>query len=284
VNAFLEYSTRKAREAAGASIRPLLTIDDRSASFAFDRIGNDWTRHLYGGDFHLAPLPNGRPAVSLVFVQSRDGNTGAAHPDSLGGGPTDKHLIYEGLSRVAADGVLSGASTAAGRRMFFSVWHPELVALRQELGRPRHPAQIILSKDGNLNPDRTLLFNVPDVPVFILAGPSCVQRCRAHVGRRPWITVIPLEGGGLDDALTTLRRDHGIERISCIGGRRAATSLIDLGLVQDLYLTTTPREAGEPGTPFYVGQHSPAFDLIVRKRELETGEPIEFEHLGIGRA
>jgi hypothetical protein len=47
------------------------------------------------------------------------------------------HLIYEGLSRVAADAVLAGAADS-DRQVLFSVWRPELVALRETLGLPRH--------------------------------------------------------------------------------------------------------------------------------------------------
>ena len=49
----------------------------------------------------------------------------------LGGGESDKHLIYEGLSRVDADAVMAGATTARSERIVFSIWHPELVALRR---------------------------------------------------------------------------------------------------------------------------------------------------------
>jgi hypothetical protein len=38
---------------------------------------------------------------------------------------TDKHLIYEGLSRAAADAVLAGAATVRAGDIVFSVWHPE---------------------------------------------------------------------------------------------------------------------------------------------------------------
>src|SRR5262249_18515744 len=145
---------------------------------ALRAIGNAWTRKLYDGAFHLPDPPADLPAVSLVFVQSRDGNTGAAYPEDLGGGPTDKHLIYEGLSRVAADGVLAGAATAVGPNIFFSVWHPELVALRRELGLPRHPAQIVVSKRGHIDLNARL-FNVPCVPVVVIAGPECRNRCRS---------------------------------------------------------------------------------------------------------
>jgi Pyrimidine reductase, riboflavin biosynthesis len=46
-------------------------------------------------------------------------------------------------------------------------------------------------------------------------------------------------------------RAMGISRISCIGGRTLARQLIDAQLVQDLYLTTGTKVAGEPNTPLY---------------------------------
>src|SRR4051812_31840311 len=96
---------------------PLETLEDRSGDVEGERIGTDWTRRMYGGDYVLLPPPrSGGPAVSLVFVESRDGNTGAPNPEVLGGGPTDMHFLYEGLSRVAADAVLVGAGSARGPR------------------------------------------------------------------------------------------------------------------------------------------------------------------------
>ena len=259
-------------------VRRLLTIDDHSSRRPLTPIGNDWTRSYYDGPFHLFDLPEGRPAVSLVFVQSGNGNTAAAHPSDLGGGPTDKHLIYEGLSRVAADGVLAGASTV-GRSVFFTITHPQIAALRRDLGLPRHPAQIVLSEQGRID-FASRLFSTPDVPVFLLAGDRCVSRCSMDVRRRPWITMVPINGD-LVATLTRLRRDHGINRISAVGGRHAATSLVDDGLVQDIYLTTSAIEAGEPNTPWYVGTHMPRLDAIVRKREDAVDRPILFEHLAI---
>jgi riboflavin biosynthesis pyrimidine reductase len=278
---FATFAARKAREAESASIDPLVTIDDRSSARRGHGIGNEWTRHYYDGDFHLPDPPEGLPAVSLVFVQSRDGNTGAVHPSDLGGGDTDRHLLYEGLSRVAADAVLAGAATASDPDVFFSVWHPETITLRASLGLPRHPTQIVLSADGQVSPDEALLFNVPDVPVIVLAGQRCQDRCGTALARRPWITVVPIRPGDLRSAFGTLRIRHGIGRISGVGGRRTASSLIDAGLVQDVCLTTTPDAGGEPDTPFYLGQRRLAFDTIVRKRQ-RTARAILFEHLALG--
>lgn len=255
----------------------LATLEDRSGAFPVTGIGNAWSREHFDGPFYVHDAPRGYPAISLVFVQTRDGNTGADNPEDLGGGPTDKHLIYEGLSRVAADGVLAGASSI-GRSVFFKINHPELVALRQELGLPAHLAQMVMSKDGNFDVDARI-FTTPDVPVFLLAGDRCRSRVADAVARRPWITVVPLD----DDLCGTFKRlhdDHGIGRISAVGGRVAATSLVDAGLVQDIYLTTSPIDGGEPGTPWYVGAQKPRLEPIVRKREIAEA-PILFEHLAL---
>src|SRR3954462_382954 len=120
---FAVYADRKRREAEGASLPPYRSVDEHVPP-GFEPLGNPWTRRLFDGDFYLAPVRFDVPATSLVFVQSRDGNTGARDPSSLGGGETDKHLIYEGLSRVAADGVLAGADTIRGGDVLLSVWHP----------------------------------------------------------------------------------------------------------------------------------------------------------------
>ena len=48
-------------------------------------------------------------------------------------------------------------------------------------------------------------------------------------------------------------RERGMRVISAIGGRRTATALLRDGLISDIYLTTSPIEAGEPNTPFYEG-------------------------------
>ena len=257
----------------------LVTIEDRSRLFPVTGIGNAWSREHFDGPFYLFAAPPDRPAISLVFVQTRDGNTGASNPEDLGGGPTDKLLIYEGLSRVAADGVLAGASSV-GHSVFFTVTHPDLAALRLELGLPRHPAQMVISNDGKFDLDARV-FTTPDAQVFLLAGDACIKQVRDEIARRPWITLIPINDD-LPATFARLRHDHGIGRVSAVGGRVTATSLVDAGLVQDIYLTTSPIDGGEPHTPWYVGTRPPRLETIVKKREAaET--PILFEHRAIAR-
>src|ERR1044071_9266941 len=140
---FDRFAARKTAAALAARLTPLATeVEQPDADL--EAVGNAWTRALFGGPWYMSPPPSADlPSTSLVFVQSRDANTGADDPSALGGGATDKHLIYEGLSRVAVDAVLAGAETVRGSDVIFSVWHPELVALRAALGLPRHPVQIV---------------------------------------------------------------------------------------------------------------------------------------------
>jgi len=260
-------------------IHRLITVEDRAREWPVQGVGNAWSREYFGGPFYLFnPPASGAPAISLVFVQSRDGNTGASNPANLGGGPTDQHLIYEGLSRVAADGVMAGASTI-GPSLFFAISHPSLASLRHDLGLPRDPAQIVISGEGRVDPDARV-FSRPDVPAYLLAGPRCLDRTCRQLRDRPWVRVIPIEGD-LAAALTRLRSEYGVTRISCVGGRTTATSLVDAGLVQDIYLTTTAIAAGEPDTPWYAGTRRPTLATIVRKREDVAAKPIEFAHFGV---
>jgi riboflavin biosynthesis pyrimidine reductase len=277
--AFQDFAAQKTREAILAEIERLSTVFDYRDDVRLQGIGNAWTRQHYGGAFGLVRSHPLQTAMSLVFIRTKDGNTGGRDPGAFGGGATDRHLIYEGLCRVSADAVLAGAGSVH-RHAFFSVWHPDLVALRASLGLPRHPAQIVVSRRGTLDFD-ALLFNVPDARVFLVAADEAIARSTSALRARPWVRLIPLNGA-LDLAFERLRLADGIRRISAIGGRFTATQLVDAGLVNDLYLTTTSLEGGEPGTPWYVGTIPPRLTPITRKGWNENGSPVTFEHYFIG--
>ena len=275
---FASLVDRKEAEARDAGLSPLTTDTLRDAAGLIP-VGNRWSQSMFDGAFYLSPPPSRElPAVSLVFVQSRDGNTGAPDPSTLGGGATDKHLIYEGLSRVAADAVLAGAETIRGGDIVFSVWREELVQLRQDLGKPRHPIQIVATLRG-IRFDEGVMFNVPDLRVILLTVPSCTDLMHASIAARPWIRpVVMRHSHDLRNAFRELRR-LGIERISCVGGRTIAGQLIEAGLIQDLYLTTSPKSGGEPNTPLY--PRPLETELVVRKKGSGADVGVVFEHMKV---
>jgi riboflavin biosynthesis pyrimidine reductase len=271
-----EFVARKARDAIDARLERWVTDSNRHTP-ELRSIGNAWSRELIDGDFYLSPPPSSElPSTSLVFVESREGNTVAKDPASLGGGEVDKHVIYEGLSRVAADAVMAGAETIRGGKMIFSVWRPELVELRNALGLPRHPIQIVATLRG-LDVDQTLLFNEPSLRVLLLTVPKFVDALRHAFAERPWITPIVMDDpANLRQAFQQMR-SLGVSTISCVGGRTLARQLLAAGLVQDVYLTKSPKSAGEPNTP--LTEKPLNAELVVRKRGTGRDTGVTFEHL-----
>lgn len=276
VKRFDDYCRHKEELAASLAIPGLTSVADDTQGRSLVRIGNPWTQRLFDGPFYRSG------PVSLIFVQSRDRNTVADNPSLLGGGETDKHFIYEGLSRVDADGVLAGSATARGENMVFSVWHPELARLRMALGHPRHPAQIVVTGRADLPLDRGLMFQEPSLRVFVVTKSSSVAPLRSRLGDRPWVEVIDAgEPLSIRNALPPLRA-RGIEVISAVGGRRTATAMLLEGVVDDLYLTTSPIDAGEPNTPFYEGPPL-ALVRVVEKSGRGSEAGVRFEHFLVTR-
>jgi len=281
---FEAYCRRKVQAAIAAAIPGYATVDERVPRQAVG-IDNAWSHARFDGPFYRSAIPQieATPVTSLVFVQSLDGNTVAADPSTLGGGDTDLHLVYEGLSRVDADAVMAGAATARGKDIVFSVWHPELAALRRDLGKLRHPAQVVVTDRGDLRFDDGLMFLEPDLQVFVITRTAMVDIVRRRVEGRGWIDVIDSgEPPLFVRALRDLKR-HGIDVLSCVGGRRTATALINEGLVSDIYLTTAAAEGGEPGTPFYAGPPLP-LDRVLLKEGQNEERGVTFEHLRVRTA
>jgi riboflavin biosynthesis pyrimidine reductase len=139
-----------------------------------------------------------------------------------------------------------------------------------------------VSRRGSLNVD-ALLFNVPGLRVFLIAGDEGIARHESALRARPWVRLIRLNGDGLDLAFERLRCEEGIRRISVIGGRSTATQLVDAGVIQDIYLTTTSLKGGEPGTPWYSGAALPRLIAMTSKEWNESGSRVVFDHFLIGR-
>jgi len=280
---FDDYCRAKEQAAVAASLPPYKTAAIDLQFGTFRAIGNTWSRMLFDGDFYRSMYVNlDIPVTNLVIVESQEGNTGAHDPATLGGGQTDKHLIYEGLSRVDVDAVFAGATTARSDELVFSVWHPELVALRRDLGRTRHPAQVIVSSRSALHIETALMFQVPEIPVYLVTTSDAASSLRLQVATRPWIEVI--DGGqplSMRRALRQLRMRR-IEAMSVIGGRTTARALLSEHVVHDLYLTTSAKEGGEPHTPLVDAPlTAPA---VVIKRGTGPEEGVRFVHYALRSA
>ena len=143
---------------------------------------------------------------------------------------------------------------------------------------PRHPIQVVATLHG-LALDERLMFNVPKLRMILIIVARGADAMRDALKARPWITLVVMDDAlDLPGACRKLRR-LGIQRASCIGGRTIAGTLLDAGLIQDVYLTTGTMEGGEPGTPLY---DKPLHGReVVRKNGTGPDAGVVFEHIAI---
>jgi riboflavin biosynthesis pyrimidine reductase len=269
ISGFQDYCRRKEDTARAAALVGFTTLVEEAGGADLLSFGNAWTRHLFDGDFHRSAGPASLELPSVSLIVSEEGSFGA----------TASHLLHEGLTRVDADAVLGGVGVAPSTgNHICSVWHPELVRLRADRGLPRHPVQVLVTNSGDVPFDRCLLFHEPSLQVIVVTRSSLVTKVRAALREYPWVEVLgagePLD---LRRALTQLR-DRGIAVISAVGGRRVATTLLDAGLVTDLYVTVRDPGSAASALAFYNGPP------LVRRRLLSKAGrgpegAVRFEHL-----
>jgi riboflavin biosynthesis pyrimidine reductase len=126
------------------------------------------------------------------------------------------------------------------------------------------------------------MFEVPEIPVYLVTTSDAASSLRLQVATRPWIQVI--DGGSPLSMRTALGelRSRGIETVSAVGGRTTARALLREGVVHDLYLTTSPNEGGEPNTPLLDAPiDAPA---VVRKRGTGSEAGVRFVHYALRSA
>jgi riboflavin biosynthesis pyrimidine reductase len=279
---FHDYCRRKEEAALAAPLAGLTTLAEEAGGADLLSFGNAWTRRLFDGDFHRsvgAASPD-LPSVNLIVTEPQPGAepiTMAVAPAATFGA-TVPHLLHEGLTRVDADAVLGGITAASTGHEICSVWHPELVKLRAERGLPRHPVQVVVTDSCDVPFDRCRLFQEPSLQVIVVTRSSLVSKARSRLRERPWVDVLgagdPLD---LRAALTQLRR-RGIAVVAAVGGRRIATTLLDAGLVTDLYVTVREPGSAASALSFYNGPP------LVRRRLLSKAGrgsegAVRFEHL-----
>jgi riboflavin biosynthesis pyrimidine reductase len=276
---FAAYCREKEWAAERAALVPFETWSEDTAGVDLLPLGSLWTRTWFDGPFYRSAGPREPelPTVTLVHDWPPTDPHGEGTPGP-GADETARHLIHEGLARVDADAVLGGVGVAREPHFVGSVWHPELVALREARGLPRHPVQIVVSESGRLPFDECILFDEPSLRVVIVTATRSVEPLKQRLRTRPWIRV--LDAGkslSLRRALTTLRGE-GLAVVSALGGRRVASSLLADGLVTDLYLTSV----GESGQahPRDIHDGPPVLHRrVLAKTSARGTRHVRFEHL-----
>lgn len=225
-------------------VRTLLEREHRRPPAVHPKVETVWDGPLF---FDSSPDPL-RPYVFLMFVRDLAGKVTFEKPGDIGGGETDWWMYREAV-RLEMDAVGGGAGTLRGSGITFSLYDPELTTFRTDvLKKPRHPVQVVITGSGRLDAEREYLLAVPEFTTVVLTSVSGATRLGPALRGRPRMHLLPIgaEERTLDFArgFQALRKDFDVERMLVVGGTEVATALLEARLVDELFLTQSPRLLG----------------------------------------
>jgi len=124
---------------------------------------------------------------------------------------------------------------------------PELFAFRERAALPRQPRNIIYSVFGRL-PMQHRIFTTPGIHRVVVSTPEGAAEVRRRAGAAvPPALVVDdvLDPAGLRRAHAQLYVNFGVRYLDCEGGETILRSLHAAGLLDEVFLTTTPHVIDE---------------------------------------
>jgi riboflavin biosynthesis pyrimidine reductase len=222
----------------------------------------------YGG-----PIGFSEPRLYANFVASLDGVVaipGERQSNRMLSAHSDADRFVMGLLRACADAVLVGAGTMlASPRTQWTAEHAYPAAarlyaeLRRSQGRPPRPTLAVLSGRGTIDPRHPAL----EQGALVLTGERGAGRLRNRLPRAATILTVGADARVDAAAAVVALRRRGHELILCEGGPTAFGALVAAGLVDELFLTTSPLLAGRS-----TGGSRPA---LIEHAELLPGTTVE---------
>jgi len=203
---------------------------------------------LHGSGFHLA-----EDCLYANFVSTLDGIVAIPpmpRSNEFIGDGSDADRFLMGLLRAHADAVLigSGVLRASPR----STWRAEAIfpsaanayaALRRNLGIPPDPEIAVVTGSGAIDPAHPV-FEAPSVVLTSDAGAARLQ------GRLPDTASVVVLGAMEmipSAAIVGALRKRGHRRVLCEAGPHTFGRLLEDGVVDELFLTTSPLLVGTAG-------------------------------------
>jgi riboflavin biosynthesis pyrimidine reductase len=198
-------------------------------------------------DLDLSPV-GGEPVVIVNMVQTLDGAVAVDGKAWALGSEVD-HYLFRTL-RGWADAVLSGAGTLR-QNDIVAVTHPHLQAARVAAGRPPHPTAVVVSRQAEFSDDvlRKRFFTRRDFASLVIATELTRPEARRRVEEAgAELLIVPTGPDGEVDlaAALALLATRGLQRVLAEGGPQTNRRLFAARLVEQLFLTVTPRIVGAP--------------------------------------
>jgi riboflavin-specific deaminase-like protein len=179
--------------------------------------------------------PPNRPYLVLNMVSSLDGRATIDWRTKGLSTELDRRLFHH--LRTQADAVMVGAGTTRTERYGRMAKSEELRDKREREGLVRDPLAVVVSGRLDLPVDLPLL-NEPEQPVLIATASDAVL---PGVGEQVEYVRV---GDDLPLLMARLRERYGVRSALCEGGPTLNSFLLAGGLVDELFLTLSPKLVG----------------------------------------
>ena len=188
-----------------------------------------------------------RPYTTVVLAMSADGKIADVmrSPARFGSGADKMHLEEQ---VAATDAVLFGASTLRAYGTTLTVSHPRLLQQREQRGQPPQPIHIVVSKSAQIDPE--IHFFSQPVPRCLLTSSLGAESWELSQGKFDQILALETSMGKIDFAkalkyLTTI----GVSNLAVLGGGTLVAGMMELDLIDELWLTVCPLMLGGINAP-----------------------------------
>jgi riboflavin-specific deaminase-like protein len=189
-------------------------------------------------------VPSGRPYLTLNMVSTVDGRASIGGRSGPLGGAADRELFH--ALRRAADAIMVGAGTARSERYGRMIRDGSHRRERHERGLPAEPLACIVSGRLSLPADLPLLADPEARVVIVTASAASLPGTRAEVD---YVRAARAGGVDLRAALAELHERFAVDTLLCEGGPHLNSQLLLAGLVDELFLSLSPKLAGGGPSP-----------------------------------
>jgi riboflavin biosynthesis pyrimidine reductase len=185
-----------------------------------------------------------RPYAVANFVSSADGHATVEGRSGKLGDDGDKDLFR--ALREVSDAVMAGTVTLRAERYGRALPAEERRQRRVSAGLSAEPLTVTVSRSGEI-PEEIPLFSDHESEVVVFSPqPPPLRGASATVHHEP---LYAAGGAPLTDAFKVLYRKYNVELLLCEGGPTLFNALLHEGLVDELFLTISPKLVGGSDGP-----------------------------------
>lgn len=188
--------------------------------------------------------------ITVVLAMSADGKIAdISRSAARFGSISDKAHLETQIA--ARDAVLFGAGTLRAYGTTLTVSHPDLLQHRKDNGKPPQPIHIVISNSGKFNPDLRFFQQPVERWLISTATGAMFWQSRPEFKR---ILIFETPSCSVDicaalQHLTIL----GIAQLGVLGGGKLVANLLELNLIDEMWLTVCPLILGGEDAPTPVG-------------------------------